>query len=97
MPFKIHHERAQSQVMINYPDPPYQLISNPDGIQPVEWCQTCGRTTDIFWNGFQTICTNCDKDRAIRRKLKTPMVDNGISLAEFYYRLNSRIEAYGLD
>jgi len=72
-----------------------ELIPNPDGIQPVDWCQTCGReSVTLFWNGKQTICVECDKGRHIHKKLNIPMLDEGISLVEFFARLQSRNSAF---
>ncbi len=91
MKFRINYGHVESSITSGYPPAPLQLIPNPDGVQPVEWCQTCGRESmTLLWTGFQTVCVECDKNRTLHRKLQVPMLDNGITLNEFYYRLVNR-------
>lgn len=95
MPIKINYNHDSATPTSEYPSAPYQLISNPEGKGPVEWCETCGRSNDLFWNGYQTICTSCDKDRVMYKRLKKPLVDEGITINEFFYRLHNREILFG--
>jgi hypothetical protein len=80
---------------VNTPTQGRMLIPNPDGIMPVDYCQSCGCSTgDLYWNGYQTICMSCSKDARMVKKLGGKMVDNGISLDEFFSRLQARAEIY---
>lgn len=61
----------------------------------LEFCFACRTVKDVFWNGKINICVSCDKGKAIARKMKIPLVDEGISLEEFFSRLLIRAEIYG--
>lgn len=61
----------------------------------LEFCFSCKTTKDVFWNGKINICISCDKGKGIARKMKIPLVDEGIPLDEFFNRLIARFEIYG--
>lgn len=61
----------------------------------LEFCFACQTVKDVFWNGKINICVSCDKGKGVARKMKIPLVDEGIPLEEFFSRLLIRAEVYG--